>query len=76
LLEFASLLAAMIWIYYHYHHALNQLHPEWILLAVFFGVFWCLTHSVYLPFFLLVLVAVILLDQWLVVPPSSVKWLK
>jgi hypothetical protein len=35
--EFASLMAALIWIYYRYKHTLNQFHPEWILLAVFFG---------------------------------------
>ena len=76
LLEFASLLAALIWIYYRYQHTLNQLHLEWILLAVAFGVFWCLRHKIYLPLILLVLTAAILLHQWLVVLPSSVNWLK
>ena len=76
LLEFTSLLAALIWIYYRYQHTLNQLHLEWILLAVAFGVFWCLRHKIYLPLILLVLTAAILLNQWLVVLPSSVNWLK
>jgi len=76
LLEFASLLAALIWISLRYQHTLNQLHPEWILLAVALGVFWCLRHKLYLPLFLLFLIAAILLHQWLVVLPSSVNWLK
>jgi len=76
LLEFATLLAALLWIFSRYQHTLNQLHPEWILLAVVLGVFWCLRHNLYLPLFLLLLIAAILLHQWLVVLPSSVNWLK
>jgi len=76
LLEFATLLAALLWIFSRYQHTLNQLHPEWILLAVVLAVFWCLRHNLYLPFFLLLLIAAILLHQWLVVLPSSVNWLK
>lgn len=63
MLKFASLLAALIWIYYRYQHTLNQLHLEWILLAVAFGVFWCLRHKIYLPLILLVLNAAILLHH-------------
>ena len=76
LLEFASLLAVLIWIFFRYQHTLNQLHPEWILMAVALGVFWCLRYNLYLPLFLLLLIAAILLHQWLVVLPSSVNWLK
>ena len=76
LLKFATLLAALLWIFSRYQHTLNQLHPEWILLAVVLAVFWCLRHNLYLPFFLLLLIAAILLHQWLVVLPSSVNWLK
>ena len=76
MLEFASLLAAMIWIFYRYLQTLNQLHLEWTLLAVFFGVFWCLTHKVYLTFVFLFFVSAILLHQCLVVLSSSVNWLK
>gem|GEM_PF-6457327 len=75
LLEFASLLAVLIWIFFRYQHTLNQLHPEWILMAVALGVFWCLRYNLYLPLSLLLLIAAILLHQWLVVLPSSVNWL-
>ena len=67
---------ALIWIYYSYQHTLNQLHLEWILLAVALGFFWCLCHKIYRPLILLVLTAAILLHQCLVILPSSLTWLK
>ena len=76
LIELTSLLAALLWISYRYQHTLNQLHPEWILLGLGIGVLWCLRHNLYLPLFLLLLIAGILLHQWFFVLPSSVKWLK
>ena len=76
LLEFALLVAVLIWISFRYHYTLNQLHPEWILMAFALGVFWCLRCNLYIPLFLLLLIEAIFLQQWLVVLPSSVNWLK
>jgi len=76
LIELAFLPAALIWIFYRYSHTLNQLHPEWILLGLGLGVLWCLRYNLYLPLSLLLLIAGIILHQWLVILPSSVNWLK
>ena len=75
-IEFSALAAAVIWLSFRYQHTLNQLHPEWILLGLSLGVLWCLRHNLYLPLFLLLLSAGILLYQWFVVLPSTENWLK
>ncbi|MBC8257811.1 MAG: ComEC/Rec2 family competence protein [SAR324 cluster bacterium] len=76
LIETFCLLAVIIWIFLRFQHTLNQLHPEWILLALGLGFLWCLRHNLYLPIFLLLLLAGILLHQWFVILPNSLSWLQ
>jgi len=76
LIELTFLLAAVIWIYFRYQDTLNLLHPEWIILGLGLGFLWCLRHKLYLPLFLLLLIAGTLLHQWFVVLPNSLKWLQ
>jgi len=76
LIELTFLLAALIWISFRYQDTLNLLHPEWIILGLGLGFLWCLRHKLYLPLFLLLLIAGTLLHQWFVVLPNSLKWLQ
>jgi ComEC/Rec2-related protein len=76
LIELTFLLAALIWISFRYQDTLNLLHPEWIILGLGLGFLWCLRHKLYLPLFLLLLIAGTLLNQWFVVLPNSLKWLQ
>ena len=76
LIELTFLLAALIWIPFRYQDTLNLLHPEWIILGLGLGFLWCLRHKLYLPLFLLLLIAGTLLHQWFVVLPNSLKWLQ
>jgi len=76
LIELIFLLAALIWISFRYQDTLNLLHPEWIILGLGLGFLWCLRHKLYLPLFLLLLIAGTLLHQWFVVLPNSLKWLQ
>jgi len=76
LIELTFLLAALIWIPFRYQDILNLLHPEWIILGLGLGFLWCLRHKLYLPLFLLLLIAGTLLHQWFVVLPNSLKWLQ
>ena len=76
LIELTFFLAALIWISFRYQDTLNLLHPEWIILGLGLGFLWCLRHKLYLPLFLLLLIAGTLLHQWFVVLPNSLKWLQ
>ena len=76
LIELTFLLAALIWIPFCYQGTLNLLHPEWIILGLGLGFLCCLSHKLYLPLFLLLLIAGTLLHQWFVVLPNSLKWLQ
>ena len=76
LIELTFLLAALIWISFRYQDTLNLLHPEWIILGLGLGFLWCLRHKLFLPLFLLLLIAGTLLHQWFVVLPNSLKWLQ
>ena len=76
LIELIFLLAALIWIPSRYQDTLSLLHPEWIFLSLGLGFLWCLRHKLYLPLFLLLLIAGTLLRQWFVVLPNSLKCLQ
>ena len=76
LIELTFLLVALIWIPPRYQDTLNLLHPEWIILGLGLGFLWCLRHKLYLPLFLLLLIAGTLLHQWFVVLPNCLKWLQ
>ena len=53
-----------------------MLHPERIILGLGLVFLWCLGNKLFLPLFLLLLIAGTSQHQWFVVLPNSLKWMQ